>query len=169
MAKPKCLAWKRVRNLRAKAVQSPVQLDWLAKEAYRDHARAVRVHSKTMIRNALSDRPTRIPHGLGFHRQYLYVDDAADALIAAFDRPNLPRRTYSVTGGTYLTMQEIADIVKRVLPNADIKLRSAPDSEDGVQPRFDTSAAARDIGFRPNFTFEEGVRKYVAWLRAPPF
>ena len=94
------------------------------------------------------------------------MDDAAAALVAALDQPKLPRRTYSVTGGTYLTMEEIAGTVKRVLPNADIELGRGPDPEDGVQPRFDISAVERDIGFRPSFTFEEGVRNYVAWLQS---
>jgi UDP-glucuronate 4-epimerase len=120
---------------------------------------------RTMIQNALLGTPTRIPYGRGFHRQFIYVDDAATALIAALDQPKLPRRTYSVTGGTYLTMEEIAHAVKRVLPNADIELGPGSDPDDGVQPRFDISAVERDIGFRPSFTFEEGVRKYVAWLR----
>ena len=121
---------------------------------------------RTMIQNTLSGKPTRIPCGRGFHRQFIYVDDAAAALVAALDQPKLPRRTYSVTGGTYLTMEEIAGTVKRVLPNADIELGRGPDPEDGVQPRFDISAVERDIGFRPSFTFEEGVRNYVAWLQS---
>jgi hypothetical protein len=48
LAKAKRLASKRVRSVR---VKSPVQLDWLVKEAYRDHTRPVRVHSngKTLV------------------------------------------------------------------------------------------------------------------------
>ena len=71
---------------------------------------------RTMIVDALAGRPTRIPYGQGFHRQYIYVDDAADALVAALDRPNPPRRIYTVTGGTYLTFDELADAVKCIFP-----------------------------------------------------
>lgn len=120
---------------------------------------------RTMIADALAGRATRIPYGQGFHRQYIYVDDAADALVAALDRPNPPRRIYTVTGGTYLTFDEIADTVKCILPNAEIELGPGPDPDDGVQPRFDISAAARDLGFRPRLTFEDGVRKYTEWLK----
>jgi hypothetical protein len=46
MSDAKLLASKRVRSLRAKAVQSPVQLGRLVKEAHRDRTRAIRLHSK---------------------------------------------------------------------------------------------------------------------------
>jgi UDP-glucuronate 4-epimerase len=120
---------------------------------------------RTMIANALAGEPTRIPYGRGFHRQYIHVDDAANALIAALDRPNPPRRIYSITGGTYLTFDEIADTVKRVLPKAEIELAPGSDPDDGVQPRFDISAAERELGFRPTLTFEAGVRQYAEWLK----
>ncbi len=123
---------------------------------------------RTMITDALVGAPTRIPYGRGFHRQYIHVDDVAAALIAALERPKLSRRTYSVTGGTYLTFDEIAETVKRVLPQAEIELGEGPDPEDGIQPRFDISAAERDLGFRPILTFEEGVRQYADWLKNQP-
>jgi UDP-glucuronate 4-epimerase len=120
---------------------------------------------RTMITNALTGAPTRIPYGQGFYRQYIHVDDVAGALVSALESDNLTRRVYSVTGGSYLTFDEIAATVKGILPNADIELGPGPDPEDGVQPRFDISAAERDLGFRPGLTFEQGVSQYTEWLR----
>jgi UDP-glucuronate 4-epimerase len=120
---------------------------------------------RTMITNALVGMPTRIPYGRGFRRQYIHVDDVANALVSALERTNLPRRTYSVTGGSHLTFDEIAATVRKVLPNAEIELGEGPDPEDGVQPRFDITAAERDLNFRPRLTFEEGVAQYAEWLR----
>jgi UDP-glucuronate 4-epimerase len=127
--------------------------------------RATHCVVRTMIEDAQAGRPTRIPYGQGFHRQYIHVNDAARALIAALDAPNLPRRTYSVTGESYLTMDEIAETIRRILPNADIELGPGPDPNDGLQPRFDVSAVQRDLDFRPRITFEDGVRTYAAWLQ----
>jgi UDP-glucuronate 4-epimerase len=121
---------------------------------------------RTIIEDAQSGRPSRIPFGRGFYRQYIYVDDAARALMGALDAPHLRRRTYTVTGGTYLTMDEIAETIRRVLPNADIDLGPGADPDDGIQPRFDVSAIDRDLGFRPQMSLEDGVRSYAAWLAA---
>jgi nucleoside-diphosphate-sugar epimerase len=119
---------------------------------------------RMMIENAMRDRPTKLPYGGGFHRQYVFVDDAARALVAACDRPNLPRSTYSVTGGTNLSFEQIAAAVTEVYPRAQIDLAPGPDPDDGIKPLFDVSAVREDVGFDPSISFAEGVRLYSEWL-----
>jgi len=120
---------------------------------------------RDMIDDALRGRPTRLPCGRNDHRQYIHVDDAAAALIHALDTPVLPRRSYTVTGGTWLTLGEVAAIVRRVLPAADIEIGAAADPDDDQQGAFDISAAARDLGWRPQVALEDGIRRYAEWLR----
>lgn len=119
---------------------------------------------RTMITDALAGRPTRLPFGRDFRRQYIHIDDAAHALVAALDKPRLPRATYTVTGGTWMTLGEIAGIVRKVMPAADIEVADGPDPVDDRQERFDISAAARDLEYRPSVTLEDGIRSYRAWL-----
>jgi len=119
---------------------------------------------RTMIENSMHDRPTSLPYGGGFHRQYIFVDDAARALIAACDRPNLPRPAYSVTGGTNLSFEQISAAVAEVYPRAQIHLAPGPDPDDGVQPPFDVSAIKDEVGFEPSISFPRGVRHYAEWL-----
>jgi UDP-glucuronate 4-epimerase len=120
---------------------------------------------RTMIEDALAGRPTRKPFGRDFHRQFIHVEDAARALVTALRTPRLPRQTYNVTGGTYLTLGQIGDIVRRVLPQADIALGEGPDPVDDRQHRFDVSAVQRDLRFTPEISLEQGVRAYAAWLQ----
>lgn len=121
---------------------------------------------RQMITDALNGNSTDLSFGADFPRQFVYVDDAAQALIAALDTPHLPRATYNVTGGTHLTFTQIADIVRSVLPEADIRLRPGPDPVDDLQGSFSSAAALRDFGYRPKFSFSEGVAEYTEWLRA---
>lgn len=121
---------------------------------------------RTMIEDALASRPTRMPFGRDFHRQFIHIDDAVGALIAALDRPNLPRLVYTVTGGSYVTLGEVGDIVRRVLPQADIQLECGAPPDDDVQQQFDISAALRDLAFRPAVSLQEGIRRYAEWLTA---
>lgn len=120
---------------------------------------------RTMIEDALSGRPTRMPFGRDFPRQYIHVDDAARALVAALDKPSLPRSVYTITGGTHLTLEQIAEVVRKLLPRADIELGPGADPVDEVQGRFDVSAAARDLDFQPSRSFEQGVAQYAEWLQ----
>ncbi|MFC3725737.1 NAD-dependent epimerase/dehydratase family protein [Neoaquamicrobium sediminum] len=120
---------------------------------------------RDMIADALAGRPTRIPFGKDFNRQFIYIDDAARALVEALDRPNLPRDTYTVTGGSCLTFSQIADVVRAVLPEADISVADGDDPVDDRQSQFDISAARRDLGYLPKFSFAEGVADYAEWLK----
>lgn len=123
---------------------------------------------RTMITDAQSGRPTRMPFGRDFPRQYVHVEDAAAALVAAFDASGLPRRVYNVTGGTYATLGEIAGMVRSILPQADIELGGGADPVDDVQHRFDISAAQRDLAYAPHHRLEAGIRAYAEWLSEHP-
>ncbi|WP_442583227.1 NAD-dependent epimerase/dehydratase family protein [Mesorhizobium sp. ASY16-5R] len=121
---------------------------------------------RTMILDAQAGRTTHFPFGCDFYRQYVHVDDVATALVLALDMEKLPRRSYTITGGSYITLAEVAQTVKRVLPQADITMGAGPDPIDDVQARFDISAAERDLGYRPYVTLEDGVCSYADWLAA---
>jgi len=121
---------------------------------------------RTMIEDAQAGRPTRFAFGRDFYRQYVHVQDVADAILLALDATDLPRRSYTITGGSYQTLGEVAEIVRTVLPAADIEMGTGADPVDDAQARFDISAAERDLGYRPRMTLEAGIRAYADWLAA---
>ena len=121
---------------------------------------------RTMILDAQAGRATHFPFGRDFYRQYVHVDDVATALVLALDADKLPRRSYTITGGSYVTLAEVARTIKTVLPKADIALGAGPDPVDDVQARFDISAAERDLGYRPRISLEDGICTYAGWLAA---
>lgn len=120
---------------------------------------------RRMIADALGDRPTRVDWGADFYRQYIHVDDAAKALVAAVDAPSVTRQTYNITGDTYQTLGETAELVRRVLPRADIALAPGKDPGDDVQHRFDISAARQDLAYTPAITLQEGIAGFAEALR----
>ena len=120
---------------------------------------------RMMIEDALVGRQTRIPWGSDFHRQYIHVDDAAEALVTALGAASLRRRVYTVTGGNYVTLGKVGEIVRRVIPSADIQLGPGPDPGDDVQEEFDITAARHDLGFQPRHSLENGIRDYAEWLK----
>lgn len=120
---------------------------------------------RQILVDSLKSKPTHIPYGRNFHRQYMHIDDAADAMIAALDRKNLPQQAYNITGGSWLTLSEVADVVKHVVPGANITLADGDDPGDVHQDYFDISAARRDLGYEPQVSLESGVASYLEWLR----
>ncbi|MBN3754789.1 NAD(P)-dependent oxidoreductase [Paraburkholderia sp. Tr-20389] len=119
---------------------------------------------RTMLTDAMAGRPTRIGFGADFHRQFIFVHDASNAVLKALDAHTLPRTTYNITGGSRVTLLEVASIVKKIYPTADIDLAPGPDPVDEFQEAFDIRAAARDLEFVPRYRLEDGIREYAGWL-----
>lgn len=120
---------------------------------------------RDMILDAQSNRRTELPYGYGFPRQFMYVDDAAAAMIAALDAPGRPPRTvYNSTGDDYSTLDEVAAIVSNIVPKADISLQPGTPPLDVIQARFDVSAIEQDLKFIPQVPLTEGIARYAAWL-----
>lgn len=122
--------------------------------------------ARTMIEDALAARPTRMAFGSDFPRQFIHVDDAVDGLLQALDAESLPRTTYNVTGDTRVTLGELAQLVRRVFPTADIVLQPGPDPVDEFQEQFSIEAARRDLGYEPRVSLEQGIRSYAEWIEA---
>ena len=124
---------------------------------------------RQMIQDALAGRPTTLPYGCGFTRQYVYVDDVVSAVIAAIDAGAFgSQRAFNITGGQRLEFGEIVDTVRQALPEAQITLGEGTDPEDQIHGRFDISAAARVLGWQPQIAFADGVRDYARWLAEHP-
>tara|TARA_R110001583_G_scaffold165409_1_gene318083 strand:- start:3938 stop:4855 length:918 start_codon:yes stop_codon:yes gene_type:complete len=120
---------------------------------------------RTMIEDSIQGKPTHFPFGADFYRQYIYVDDAAAALVAALYSPSLTQDAYNVTGGTYKTLFEVGRIVKRIFPDSNINFEPGPDPVDDIQGRFDISAAKRDFNYMPSYDLESGIRSYATWIK----
>jgi UDP-glucuronate 4-epimerase len=121
---------------------------------------------REMLTDALAGQPTQLPFGRNFPRQYIHVDDAVSALVAALGKPGLPRHEYFVTGGSWMTLGEIAGVVSDVMPDARIDIAPGADPVDDRQGRFDISAAARDLGYMPRVALKDGIARYRDWLAA---
>lgn len=119
---------------------------------------------RQMLTDAMAGRETKLPFGRDFPRQYIHVDDAVRGLLAALRQGKLPRHEYFVTGGTWLTLGEIADVVREVVPWARIDIAAGADPVDDKQSRFDISAAARDFGYTPKVGLKDGIARYRDWL-----
>lgn len=123
---------------------------------------------RRMVADALAKRPTRIGWGADFHRQYVHASDAAAALLGALDARGLSQRAFTVTGGTFLTLGEIAELVREVMPGADIALAPGPDPDDDLHHEFDISAARRELGYEPRIALKSGIEDMAHVLRRRP-
>ena len=98
-------------------------------------------------------------------REFLYVDDAAEGVVAATERYD-DDQPVNLGTDEELPIRELVTIIARHT-GFDGDIRWDPSRPDG-QPRrrVDPSRAKQRFGFEARVPFEEGLRRTVEWYRA---
>ena len=97
-------------------------------------------------------------------REFLYVDDCADAIVAATERYDGPDPV-NVGASSEISIRELTELIAR-LTGFEGELAWDPSKPDG-QPRraLDTSRARELFGFKASTPLEEGLQRTIAWYR----
>jgi GDP-L-fucose synthase len=95
-------------------------------------------------------------------REFLYVDDAAEAIVLAAERYD-GAEPVNLGVGQEITIRALVELIAEVTGFTG-EIRWDPTKPDG-QPRraLDTSRAREKFGFRAGTTFAEGLRRTVDW------
>ncbi|MDC0739689.1 dTDP-glucose 4,6-dehydratase [Cognatishimia sp. SS12] len=127
-----------------------------------------------VILNALAGKALPI-YGDGSNvRDWLYVEDHADALLLVVKKGELGR-SYNIGGENERSnlelVQTICDILDDLRPRADgtyADLITFVTDRPGHDARYaiDPSRIRDELGWRPSVTVEEGLRKTVQWYLA---
>ncbi|TSA52084.1 MAG: GDP-L-fucose synthase [Actinobacteria bacterium] len=98
-------------------------------------------------------------------RDYLFADDAADAILLASEL-RTTAEPLNLGNNREVTIRETAETIARIVGFAG-SLVWDPTRPDG-QPRrrVDASRAERELGWHSHTDFEDGLRQTVDWYRA---
>ncbi|HMK79556.1 MAG TPA: NAD-dependent epimerase/dehydratase family protein [Xanthobacteraceae bacterium] len=135
----------------------PLDLCSLRLTAVYGPGRETEFNVDTVVRAALAGKPARLaPLGAW---PYVYVDDAAEAAVAACFSRERKQLAYFIGHPERVTPQDIAAACaaagKPVQVDIDTTLPKAP------RGRVDVEAAARDFGFRAKVDHREGIRRMI--------
>jgi UDP-glucose 4-epimerase len=104
-------------------------------------------------------------------RSYIYIDDAVEATLIAYNRTARRRfEAYNAGSEDYITVKEVADIVVETMGLEDVEYVYKPVAQ-GVGWRGDVKNIAlsinkiKDFGFKPLFNSTEAVRKTALMLQ----
>ena len=97
-------------------------------------------------------------------REFLYVEDAAEAILLATERYN-KADPVNIGAGFEISIKELVELIKEL---TGFKGRLVWDATkpDG-QPRrmLDTSRALQEFGFKAKTQFRDGLKKTIEWYR----
>lgn len=120
----------------------------------------------SVIAAILDGRPIRITTGTQT-RDYLYVEDMADAFLAAAVVPIAAGDLINVGSGEDRSVREIAERVRDILGSTvPIEVGAVPSRRDDARRLCADPAKARKVlGWAPRVTFEDGIRRTADWLQ----
>ncbi|TCK29207.1 UDP-glucose 4-epimerase [Ancylobacter aquaticus] len=125
---------------------------------------------KNFIDAALDGRSLHLPRGADSAIDHTYIDDLVDGVLAALDQPRLEFDTYNIASDSAPTVGRIVEIVRALVPGADISIGPGPLHHRDDIPVVRKGALAVDraresLGYSPRFDIERGLAAYVAELR----
>jgi len=114
------------------------------------------------IAKAKAGTPLTIAGDGSATRQFVYVEDLADGVVAAL-APAGAGRVYNLVGDELVSVREIAEAVQEIV--ADVPIEHGPGRPADLEfGRASGERAAAELGWRPQTLFRDGVRRYVDWL-----
>jgi dTDP-glucose 4,6-dehydratase len=120
------------------------------------------------ITQALQDEPLTI-HGDGHaSRDWLYVDDDADAIATLIEAPieDVAGEVVNVATGVDISVEQIADKVLAALDKPAALKQHITERPGQVDRHIgSTDKLARLTGWRARTSFDEGLARTVAWYR----
>jgi UDP-glucuronate 4-epimerase len=122
-------------------------------------------------RALFADEPITLFNDGDMKRDFTYIDDVAEGVLAALDRPpaadesGAPHRLYNIGNHRSEDLRRFVAVLERAC-GRQARIRYAPMQPGDVRETCaDIAAAARDLGFAPRTPIDEGLPKFVAWYR----
>jgi nucleoside-diphosphate-sugar epimerase len=113
---------------------------------------------------AIAGLPLVLRHGGRQLRDFVHVDDIAEATVRALVGPDAAGHVVNVGTGIGTTVEEVARAVVEELPDAP--LVSEPGRPDDPLGGYaDTTLMQRSLNFKPAVCLRDGIRRYARWLR----
>ena len=126
----------------------------------------------------LAGEPIHLFNGGDHRRDFTYIDDVVDGVVAALDRPpgagqseapvlagQVPARLLNLGSGRPIELMAYVRAIEKAT-GLNAKTIMLPPQPGDVHETFaDISMAERILGYQPRFTVEEGVAAFVTWLK----
>jgi len=124
----------------------------------------------TFTRDIIEGRAIRVFNNGQLNRDFTWIDDIVAGVVAtAFDHPrtaNPPlHRIYNIGNNRPVELGRFIEIVEDAAGKRAEKIMEPMQPGDVGATYANIDALARDHGFAPTTTLEEGIPRFVKWYR----
>jgi len=121
------------------------------------------------IRSVLRGQRPVIRSDGTFIRDYFYVEDGAIAYMLLAEKlaadPALKGRAFNFSNEIQITVRQLVDQISGLMKSTlepDVRNEA---SHEIVHQYLSAAAAQRDLGWKPQFSLEDGLARTIAWYR----
>lgn len=95
-------------------------------------------------------------------RDYVYIDDVVDALVAASTAPKVDRLVINVGSGTETSVNDLTAAISHVTGKSIARLPASAQDGGVSRMRASLDLAAEKLDFKPKVNLTEGLRRVLA-------
>jgi nucleoside-diphosphate-sugar epimerase len=107
-----------------------------------------------------------------FHKralEWVYSKDAAQGAVKACHIEKLKSRVFNISMGEVYDGQEVADIVKRLIPKAKVNVIDppkgvGPSPKEAKEP-LDLTRSRSELGYEPEYKMVEAIQDHIKFLK----
>lgn len=118
------------------------------------------------VQRILTGRPPVVFGDGSQTRDFTWVEDTAEGITRATTTPGVDGQTLNIASGREVSVLEIARTLLRLLDAEALGVEHRdPRPGDVAHHHADVRAAGRALRFRAGVALEDGLRRYVSWVR----
>ena len=127
-------------------------------------------------------KPIRLFNHGNMRRDFTYVDDVVEAIVRLIDRPPqgnpawsgtkpdpsssaAPWKIYNIGNNRPEELMHVVSLLEKEFGRAAVKEMLPMQPGDVPATYADIEDLARDVGFRPSTTIEDGIARFAGWFR----
>ena len=126
----------------------------------------------TFTRDILGGQPIKLFNRGQMKRDFTYIDDIVDGVLAAVDRPpsriggSRPHQIYNLGNHRAEDLTRFIEVLERACGREAIKEFDEMQPGDVEATYADIEESRRDLDFEPQITIDEGLPRFVEWYRS---
>lgn len=116
-------------------------------------------------RAILSGQPIEVYNYGKMKRDFTYIDDIVQGVLASLDRPT-PYSVYNLGNSRSVELLYFIECIEKQLGKRAEKQLLPMQPGDVAETYADISDSQKDLGFQPTTTIEEGIEHFVRWYKS---
>ena len=116
------------------------------------------------VKNILEDKPIDVYNNENMKRDFTYISDITNGILAAIDNP-FPYEIINLGNGKPIELSYFIECIENALGKKAIKNMLPMQSGDVRITHADIKKAEKLLSYKPKVKIEEGIKRFVEWYK----